>query len=929
MAGERELIFSDVKRAAERRDPELANLIVRYLELRDPPEYKPEEGLAPGERTVSLEDAWTLTKLKRAIHPDRMRRLDPREAHTTRIAAWSSLMSAQYPPPRLRLGLLLVELYEAGDEPAHAALMDVFRRGRVCWGFWQGFKRVYKLAEERHDAAMFGVLAWRLDAMSQTQTARGEVSSATFKYMKRRAWRYLRHLGQAIPEIFPAFAVQVLRHYPASHTFYDSWVASQIWARQDLLWSTSSWMEGPPEDITRRAFNDSWKLSPEPLLRLIEDANNDKVCDFAIRGLKEDFPDALREVAPEWLARIGAKPLVAIHDFVVGVLTDSPEFHQAKLKDLGLHDMVLGWLSSDWAAARAYALDYARAHAPDIPVPDLVELLRDGSKEVVEFVANRLGERTASELGAATLIALIGQRITRKMAVQKFGSILKAPDITEEQFLLLAMGNSEQQKFVKEFYKQANTKVPAKYYIALLAHPGCSWSHRREAMAELATRTGSEIGIEWIKEAMIDQQLAGDVGEWLTRGLFKGEDLDVEWVKGMVMRPSLRSTALEILGNRELVQAHRVGLRWLLALARQVDETLQTFAQRYLLEHFAPSDFAADAGSDDVAVGIRRLWSLAVGSDEPESVRSFAGLYLKFHHPDLSQALPEARALGVKPRLGHDAYGLEVVRPLLFDNRADVRKLAAAIADVELVRWGDKDLLYELAASKHRIGRALASDKLLQIGKPGADPQRIPGEDWLDAARSFALAESHIKATREISLSLIRRHYERLGGARRLAWLMESPHREVRLFAVRLLWDMHRPLAIPTNWEPKRGEAPVAVSGDRFDSVEALRQFMRTVLFGLPPGRMERREGGKGGELPDRPLPASVAKQRLLEVVRDMALEDLAFTNVVLPVLEEFMNSEAMGEWHSCVAALAQIRHRHPSVETVLPAGSLSGGHSG
>ena len=217
----------------------------------------------------------------------------------------------------------------------------------------------------------------------------------------------------------------------------------------------------------------------------------------------------------------------------------------------------------------------------------------------------------------------------------------------------------------------------------------------------------------------------------------------------------------------------------------------------------------------------------------------------------------------------------------------------------------------------------------MQIGKPGADPQRIPGEDWLDAARSFALAESHIKATREISLSLIRRHYERLGGARRLAWLMESPHREVRLFAVRLLWDMHRPLAIPTNWEPKRGEAPVVVSGDRFDSVEALRQFMRTVLFGLPPGRMERREGGKGGELPDRPLPASEAKQRLLEVVRDMALEDLAFTNVVLPVLEEFMNSEAMGEWHSCVAALAQIRHRHPSVETVLPAGSLSGGHSG
>ena len=47
-----------------------------------------------------------------------------------------------------------------------------------------------------------------------------------------------------------------------------------------------------------------------------------------------------------------------------------------------------------------------------------------------------------------------------------------------------------------------------------------------------------------------------------------------------------------------------------------------------------------------------------------------------------------------------------------------------------------------------------------------------------------------VKATREIALTLVRRHYERIGGARRLAWLMESPDREVRLFAVRLL---HRP----------------------------------------------------------------------------------------------------------------------------------------
>ena len=32
------------------------------------------------------------------------------------------------------------------------------------WGVWQAAKRIYKLAEDRHDAEFFGVLGWRFDA---------------------------------------------------------------------------------------------------------------------------------------------------------------------------------------------------------------------------------------------------------------------------------------------------------------------------------------------------------------------------------------------------------------------------------------------------------------------------------------------------------------------------------------------------------------------------------------------------------------------------------------------------------------------------------------------------------------------------------------------------------------------------------------------
>ena len=92
-------------------------------------------------------------------------------------------------------------------------------------------------------------------------------------------------------------------------------------------------------------------------------------------------------------------------------------------------------------------------------------------------------------------------------------------------------------------------------------------------------------------------------------------------------------------------------------------------------------------------------------------------------------------------------------------------------------------------------------------------------------------------------------------------------------------------------------------------------------MFGLPPGRMERRE--LDAEMPSRALPASVAKRRLIEVVRDFALEDASFAQAVVPVLDEFMHSTAKGEWHACVVALARIRRAHPSVPTALPAEAI------
>ncbi|TMQ05150.1 MAG: hypothetical protein E6J90_49760 [Deltaproteobacteria bacterium] len=141
---------------------------------------------------------------------------------------------------------------------------------------------------------------------------------------------------------------------------------------------------------------------------------------------------------------------------------------------------------------------------------------------------------------------------------------------------------------------------------------------------------------------------------------------------------------------------------------------------------------------------------------------------------------------------------------------------------------------------------------------------------WIQGPRLFQLAESPHQAAREVALTLIRRLYDRIGGAERLAWLMDSPEREVRLFAVRLFWDRHRPRPWPADFAPRKAAAAGVVGRERFADLAALRQFARVVLFGLPPGRLGERDPiVEGAPRPERALPASVAKRRLIEALRD------------------------------------------------------------
>lgn len=929
----REVTFADITRAVDNRDPQLADLVVRYLNLPDPPEDRPEDAEQSEARPLP-QDAWTLQRLKSTLAPYSMWGKSAEEVKNIRVDAWEQLMQADNPPPRLRLGELLIELYERGEEFGRSALIEIFRRCKMGWGVWKAFKRIYKLAEQRHDAELFGVTAWRLDVYSRKPNNWGEIQPATTLYMRRRAWRYLRHLGQAVPELYPQFACQVLRHYEAGFSPYGCWVIQQIWNHQQLIGSRSGgWSSQPPAKLENRAYDEAWKLSPEPLLRLIEDSNNDGVLRFATRSLEKDFPETLREVDPAWLGRLGKKPAGSVHEFVVSLLERSPEFHQSKLAGLGLHDMVLELLGSPSEKAAKYAIEYANAHGGELPAARLIELLQHGTGPAQKFAKAKLEKLDAKAIGLAGLISLLDTS-AQKFAAEKIEAGFTPADLTPELYVDLMTGGWRQRQWIDGFFNKHKQKPAAALLKYAVESPKLSYWDKRTAFDQLGQRKAKEIGVDWIKQKLLDPEFSDQIGGWLTRGMLKGDELDVEWLKGLVMNPRLRGTALSVLGNTKLVAPKRIGLPWLLAMARQGDPQLYDFSRNLLLEHFAPGDFAPGEASDEAA-GLDRLWSMATGKDEPEAVRGLAQTYLRFHHPGIGPERDDPLYDLLEAKLDSEHYPIERVRPHLFDPRADVRRFAADVAKRELVRWGDRDLVYELAASEYKEPRKIGSETLLEIGEEHEGRPVAPA-DWLVPGRVFALAESAVKASREVASALIRRHYQRLGGAARLAWLMESPDREVRLFAVRLLWEQHRPLSIPSSWTPKKGpgtrpgqagagetkaegegEAPSPAADERFETGEALRQFLRTVMFGLPPGRMERREPIAG--LPTRHLSASAGKRRLVEVVRDLAIEDGEFARIAVSVLDEFMHSHARGEWQSCVAALARIRATHPDIPTVLP----------
>jgi hypothetical protein len=298
----------------------------------------------------------------------RKKTLDERaQFRIEKIAAMESEEAEEPLPDRLRCHQVLMELWQADDIFSRRCLLRVIAEVPLVYGPFKALKRIFKEAEAKGDTEIFGALAARFDVALSSRVH--SVSQRTLGYLVRRAWRYLRRIGESFPAIYPDVCTDFLVHYRGhAYELRNTWVLNHIFlhgakihTRTKFKFDHRSRYSGPPGEWKKyRAFGELWQRSPRPLFTLLERGQADPVIKYATEALKSDFRAALREVEPSWVARLSGANKEAIDTFVVWILDNVPKFEQSKFRELDLHDAVLALFNSESSEAKRYAARYAR-----------------------------------------------------------------------------------------------------------------------------------------------------------------------------------------------------------------------------------------------------------------------------------------------------------------------------------------------------------------------------------------------------------------------------------------------------------------------------------------------------------------------------------------------------------------------------------------
>jgi len=259
----------------------------------------------------------------------------------------------------------LVRLYESRDETARFVLLETLREIRLKVKFFKPVRQIFKIAEYRRDAEVFGILAKRFETSvsgfsssywgstylpdengrwQYVENTRAELAkensriafgNKTKNYFVRRTWRTLRRLGEiGDAENYVKLAVGSLLQFSDSDAkeikksvFYDYRDENGNWDWSNPKLTEIYWDKFAPyllfnhilyENSPRYEFKTN-----SHAFRLRENHTPD---DDAPESREEAFPKLWEEKPVGLLHLLSESECLPVHEFAVKALRDCPKF---------------------------------------------------------------------------------------------------------------------------------------------------------------------------------------------------------------------------------------------------------------------------------------------------------------------------------------------------------------------------------------------------------------------------------------------------------------------------------------------------------------------------------------------------------------------------------------------------------------------------
>jgi len=246
-----------------------------------------------------------------------------------------------------KYGVLLEALYESDSFLARKTLLEALPAADTA-KYWNSIKSLYKRAEYRMDAEVFGLLAWKIETEKPGRANYvyekvpgkkygrykrvSKFGRHTKYHMMRRTWRYFRNIAKKHPDLYARFAYFFLKNFKDSQAqkphktvkhrynwttrerfttvrnydrFTHLWTFNHIlykksrrYTKSVLTWRCAEGYEPNDSEPEEReeAFTDLWEKDSLPAFNLLLESDCREVSSFAVKILRDKFPEVFREL---------------------------------------------------------------------------------------------------------------------------------------------------------------------------------------------------------------------------------------------------------------------------------------------------------------------------------------------------------------------------------------------------------------------------------------------------------------------------------------------------------------------------------------------------------------------------------------------------------------------------------------------------------